>query len=77
MKGEEIPLESRIIAVADAFEAMTSERPHRSALSVQEAINELKKNSGKQFDPKIVEAFLKVLERRISKVKGQMSSSLI
>lgn len=63
-KGHEIPLGARIIAIADAFEAMTSERPHRSAMTISKAITELKKNSGKQFDPDIVKIFLKVLRRQ-------------
>jgi len=60
---EEIHIGARILVVADSYEAMTSERPYRSALSQQTAIEELKKCSGTQFDPVIVEAFLKILER--------------
>jgi len=63
LRGEDIPLEARIIAVADAFEAMTSDRPYRPALSYQEAIAELKANRGTQFDPQVVDAFLAVLEK--------------
>lgn len=63
LKGESIPLGSRIIAVIDAYDAMTSRRPYREALSKEEAIMELKKHAGTQFDRKVVEAFLKVLER--------------
>ncbi|MGM0436963.1 MAG: HD domain-containing phosphohydrolase [Bacillota bacterium] len=59
LKGEEIPLISRILAVADAWDAMTTDRAYRKALSKEEAIKELKDNKGKQFDPKIVDAFLK------------------
>jgi len=61
VKSDEIPLESRILAVADSFEAMTSERPYRSAMSKQKAIAELKRCSGTQFDPAIVNAFLKTI----------------
>ena len=53
LKGEDICLESRIIAIADAYDAMTSKRPYREALSKEEAINEIKKNAGTQFDPSI------------------------
>ena len=64
LKGEEIPLFSRIISVADAYEAMTSDRPYRKAMKKQEAIEELKKHSGTQFDSGIVELFIdKVLAR--------------
>jgi len=72
LKGEEISLGARILAVADAFEAMTSDRPYRSALSKQKAIEELKKCSGKQFDPKIVKAFLKVLKEK-SIIKSEVA----
>jgi HD-GYP domain-containing protein (c-di-GMP phosphodiesterase class II) len=61
LKGEKIPLGARIIAVADAFGAMTTTRPYRNALSVDEAVNELNKFSGTQFDPKIVEIFISLL----------------
>ncbi len=56
--GEQIPLGARIIAVADAFNAMTSDRPYRAALPREKAIQELVKNSGTQFDPDVVNAFL-------------------
>ncbi len=62
LKGETIPLGARILAVADAFDAMTSVRPYRAAKSLEKAISELKKNSKTQFDPKIVEVFCKLLE---------------
>ncbi len=58
LKGRDIPRCARIIAVADAFEAMRSPRPYRPVLSSREAIAELGRGSGKQFDPEIVEAFL-------------------
>ena len=59
LKGNEIPLFSRIVAVADAFDAMTSDRPYRKASSLEDAVEELKRNSGTQFDPEIVEVFIK------------------
>lgn len=58
LKEESIPLESRIIAVADAFDAMTSQRSYRPALSPEEAVAELKRCSGTQFDPEIVIVFV-------------------
>ncbi|MEW6608203.1 MAG: HD domain-containing phosphohydrolase [bacterium] len=61
LAGDEISLEARIIEVTDAYEAMISDRPYRKALSEEDAIVELKRCSGRQFDPKIVNVFLKVL----------------
>ena len=58
LQGKEIPLQSRIIMVADAFDAMTEKRPYRRALNKKEAIDQLKKGAGKQFDGNITEAFI-------------------
>ncbi|MHB8124782.1 MAG: PAS domain S-box protein [Desulfitobacteriaceae bacterium] len=64
LMGEEIPLEARIIAVADSYNAMVSDRTYRKALSKEAAIEEILKNSGTQFDPVIVKVFVeKVLEK--------------
>lgn len=57
--GKDIPLGARILAVADSFDAMTSNRPYRVALPAREAVNEIKKCAGTQFDPDVVKAFLK------------------
>ncbi|RCK78672.1 MAG: hypothetical protein OZSIB_1199 [Candidatus Ozemobacter sibiricus] len=65
LAGEDIPLIGRIICVADAFDAMTTNRPYRKGLSVNVAVGELKKFSGKQFDPKCVEAFLAAFEKKL------------
>ncbi|MBU1209062.1 MAG: HD domain-containing protein [Proteobacteria bacterium] len=56
--GEVIPLEARIIAVADAFDAMTSLRPHRRAMPLEDVIVEMQEEKGKQLDPNILEIFL-------------------
>jgi len=58
LQKNEIPLGSRIFAVADAFDAMTSDRPYRRALDWRKAREEIVSNNGVQFDPKVVEAFL-------------------
>ncbi len=63
LKGEEISLEAKIIAAADAFEAMTSDRAYRTRMPANEAINELQANIGTQFDEGVVDAFAKVWER--------------
>jgi diguanylate cyclase (GGDEF)-like protein/PAS domain S-box-containing protein len=64
LKGEEIPLECRIMAVIDAYDAMTSDRPYRKAKTHQEAVRELESCSGIQFDPHIVEIFVESLKRQ-------------
>lgn len=58
LRGEEIPLASRILLVCDAFDAMTSDRPYRGALPAEAALEELSCHAGSQFDPEVVEAFL-------------------
>ena len=64
LKGPEIPLGARILAVVDSFVAMLSDRPHRPCLSTDEALDELERHAGQQFDPEIVEIFLRVIEAR-------------
>ncbi|MEW5720645.1 MAG: HD domain-containing phosphohydrolase, partial [Chloroflexota bacterium] len=61
--GEEIPIEGRLLAVADTFDAMTSNRPYRHALSTEEALEEIVNNRGTQFDPEMVDALLGVHRR--------------
>ena len=58
LPGDEIPLLSRILAIADAFDAMTSDRPYRSRLLEEEALEQLRRGSGRQFDSVLVELFL-------------------
>ncbi|PKM56131.1 MAG: diguanylate cyclase [Firmicutes bacterium HGW-Firmicutes-5] len=62
IKGDNIPLQSRIIAIVDTFDAITSERPYRPARSIEAALKELQENSGTQFDPYLVTAFVKALQ---------------
>ncbi|MDR3563180.1 MAG: diguanylate cyclase [Negativicutes bacterium] len=59
LKGEEIPLECRVLAIVDAYEAMTSDRPYRKALSHRRAMEEVARCSGTQFDPRLAELFLR------------------
>ena len=62
--GKEIPLEARILAVTDSFDAMTSDRPYRAALTHEQAIAELERCSGSQFDPDVALVFLEAWESR-------------
>lgn len=61
LTADEIPLSARIVCVADAFDAMTSDRPYRAALSREHAVEELERERGRQFDPAVVDAFLGLL----------------
>ena len=63
LAGEEIPLPSRIVFACDAYNAMTTDRPYRSAMPAEAAIEELRSNAGAQFDPKIVNALITVVEQ--------------
>jgi HD-GYP domain-containing protein (c-di-GMP phosphodiesterase class II) len=64
LRGEEIPLGSRIVLACDAYDAMTSERPYRAPLSHDEAVAELTAGAGSQFDPRVVEALISYLVER-------------
>ena len=64
LKSEEIPILARIIAVADAYDAMGSDRPYRKKLNMDEILKELKDQCGKQFDPEVVKALISILDRR-------------
>jgi HD-GYP domain-containing protein (c-di-GMP phosphodiesterase class II) len=61
--GEQIPLEARIIAACDSWSAMRTDRAYRKALSYEVARAEIVANSGRQFDPRVAEAFLRIIER--------------
>ncbi len=71
LSGGNIPVESRIIAVADAFDAMTSDRPYRDRLTTEDAVLELKKNAGTQFDIESVRAFLRHMSSDSSKERTE------
>lgn len=67
LKGEDIPISVRIITVADAYDAMGSDRPYRKKLKQEKIMKELTEQSGKQFDPKVVKALISVLDREREK----------
>jgi diguanylate cyclase (GGDEF)-like protein len=70
LQGEEIPLEARVICVADCFSAMTSDRPYRKGMSVEDACAELERCAGTQFDPKVVRLFVEEVRKRASHQRG-------
>lgn len=70
--GEDIPLTGRVVAVADVFDALTTERPYKKAWPIEEAIEFLREQSGKHFEPKLVELFLEILPD-ILKIREQYS----
>jgi hypothetical protein len=63
LQADAIPLEARIFAVVDSWDAMTSDRPYRQAMPVAEALEEIRRNAGIQFDPEVVQAFTRVLQK--------------
>jgi HD-GYP domain-containing protein (c-di-GMP phosphodiesterase class II) len=69
LKGEEIPIEARIVAVADVFDALTSRRPYKEPYEIERAVEIIEKDSGKHFDPKVVQAFKKALPEIIKILK--------
>jgi hypothetical protein len=76
LREDQIPLAAQIIAVADAYGAMTAERPYRAAFSPSDAVKELRANAGSQFNPVVVEAFIACLERRSAPIDATNSSQI-
>ena len=75
LAGEDISLGGRIFAVADVYDALSSDRPYRAGLGPAEAIERIKQGSGRQFDPKVVEAFLEVMARKEHETAGPADRS--
>jgi len=75
IKGEEIPIQCRLLAITDAYEALTSVRPYRRAFSHEEAVAELLSHSGTQFDPQLLEKFLLMLEKHLLDLEATMIDS--
>jgi len=65
LKGEQIPLEARLFAVVDVWDAVTSDRPYRKAWSKEEAAQYIRDQSGKHFDPKVVDIFLNIVANKM------------
>ncbi|NVO00663.1 MAG: DUF4388 domain-containing protein [Geobacteraceae bacterium] len=77
IKGREIPLGSRIIAIADSYVAMTTDRPYRTALTIESAIEEITRKAGTQFDPEVAEIFLAILQQKKQMKEGPRQILLI
>jgi HD-GYP domain-containing protein (c-di-GMP phosphodiesterase class II) len=75
LTGEDIPEECRILAIADAYDAMTNDRPYRQAMTNELAIQELRRGAGVQFDPLLVTKFIEVLAIEELRVKNSSSES--
>lgn len=75
LKGEEIPLDARIIGIADAFDAMTATRVYRKKMGIEYAVSELKRGSGTQFDPKLVEIMLSLIADGVIREKDFMENA--
>jgi putative nucleotidyltransferase with HDIG domain len=72
LAAEEIPLGARVFSVADAYDAMTSDRPYRKAMSHEWALQEVIRNAGTQFDPEVVQALLSLPEAELSSIRGRL-----
>jgi response regulator RpfG family c-di-GMP phosphodiesterase len=77
LKGREIPMGARIVAIVDAYIALTSDRTHRDALAPELALDELVRQAGRQFDPEVVEAFQGVLDKRLNRRKSKRKASVL
>src|SRR2546423_932471 len=75
LKGEEIPIEARIIHACDSFHAMASDRAYRKSLRIEEILAEFRKESGQQFDPRVVDVMLELIEQERPEVKTQAQES--
>ena len=69
LKGEEIPYFARIVAIADSFDAMTSRRSYRDSLSLDTVVSEFERCKGTQFDPKLTDLFLSILNNNFDEIK--------
>jgi putative two-component system response regulator len=74
LAGEDIPIFGRIVAVADVYDALVSKRPYKAAMSHDDAVAEIVRNSGKQFDPNVVDAFVEIVARVLATGSDQMAA---
>ncbi len=71
LKGEEIPVEARIFALVDVWDAITSDRPYRKAMPLEEAVMIIQKGSGSHFDPRLVEVFIRTIQKHLTEEKAR------
>ena len=76
MTGEEIPVECRLLAIVDAYEALTSVRPYRKSFSHRQAVAELRRHAGTQFDPQLLEKFLQMLKTLYPELEPTATSTV-
>jgi len=76
LKGEQIPLGSRIIAIADAYDSMVSKRAYRDSLTSEEALKVIEQGAGKQFDPDLVEIFKLVLPEAVQEIQDYEAKNI-
>src|SRR5260370_1865257 len=75
LKEEEIPMQARIIAIADTFDAMTTNRPYQKAMELSYVVEKVKSFPGSRFDPRVVDAFVHAVSRRDIQIEGQVRSA--
>jgi HD-GYP domain-containing protein (c-di-GMP phosphodiesterase class II) len=73
LKGRDIPLEARLFAIVDTYDALTSDRPYRKAFSSEAAETEIKRCSGTQFDPDLVQVFLQIPQEELDEIASRFS----
>jgi HD-GYP domain-containing protein (c-di-GMP phosphodiesterase class II) len=76
LRGDAIPLSARIFAVADSFDAMTSDRPYRGSIGIERALAEIRGGSGTQFDPEIVRVFVDMIDRGAERDEAELAAAL-
>jgi HD-GYP domain-containing protein (c-di-GMP phosphodiesterase class II) len=77
LAGTSIPIGARIFAVVDTFDAMTSDRPYRAALSIDTACEEIERFAGRQFDPRVAEAFLSIPRERWTEIRTRVHAEVL
>jgi len=72
LAGNQISLDAQIVCIADAYDAMNSDRPYRKGLGMEESVRRLRQDAGTQFNPKLVEAFVRALEAEVDQTSKEV-----